>query len=377
MSVHVKDSRAGRSLPAPLYAVALTRDGAALAARLAREVPGTAALAPERFAAEVPGVEGFAEPVGEVIGRLWPEAGGFLLVMAAGIAVRSVAPLLRDKAEDPAVLVMDQTGHFVVPILSGHLGGANDLAREVAARLGATAVITTATDAVGAPAAEVWARENGLEVVDRAGVVRVNAAWANGEPVGLYVDPALERLDLGAELDPHLALRCDDLEQTEEFTGALIAVTHRASTPRSAALVLRPRCLHLGVGCRRDAAPDAVVDGVRAALAAAGFAEGAVAGVASVDVKGDEPALHALAAVLGVPFRVFPSELLRMVDVPSPSARVARAVGTASVSEAAALVASGGGELLLPKQKGGVWTLAVALGVPGRARPPQDGETRS
>ena len=361
----------------PLHTIALTRDGAALAARLAPGFPGANAWAPDRFARETSGVRGFDEPVGVLIARLWPEAGGFLLVMAAGIAVRSIADLLEDKTRDPAVVVMDPRGEFAVPLLSGHLGGANDLARQVAAWLGGTAVITTATDAVGAPAAEVWARDQGLEVVDRAGVVRVNAAWANGEPVGLYVDPALERPDQGAELDPHLALRCDNLEQTEEFTGTLIAVTHRASAPRSAALVLRPRCLFLGVGCRRAADPGAVVDGVHAALAAAGLAEGAVAEVVSVDVKADEPALHALAAVLGVPFRVFPSTELAAVDVPSPSARVARAVGTASVSEAAALVASGGGRILCPKQKGGVWTLAVALGVPARARPPQDGETRS
>ncbi|MDF1552995.1 MAG: cobalamin biosynthesis protein [Deferrisomatales bacterium] len=361
----------------PIHAIALTRDGAALVARLAREFPGAKALAPQRFAAEVPGVEGFAEPVRAVIGRLWPEAGGFLLVMAAGIAVRSIAGLLDDKARDPAVVVLDPRGAFAIPLLSGHLGGANALAREVAAKLGAVAVITTATDAVGAPAAEVWARDHDLGVADPAGVVRVNAAWANGEPVGLYVHPELGCPELGAELDPHLAWRGSDPARAQGFTGALIAVSHRLATPENAALVLWPRCLHLGVGCRRAAEPERVADGVRAALAAAGLAEGAVADVASVDAKADEPALHALAAMLGVAFRVFPSAELGEVDVPSPSARVSRAVGTASVSEAAALVASGGGELLLPKQKDAVWTLAVALGKQAGGRLPRDAEERT
>jgi cobalt-precorrin 5A hydrolase len=347
----------------PLHTIALTREGARLAARLAPGFPGLQAWAPARFAAEVPGVVGFDPPVRALITRLWPQAGGFLLVMAAGIAVRAIAALLQDKARDPAVVVLDPRGEYAVPLLSGHLGGANDLARAVAVWLGGTAVITTATDAAGAPAAELWARDHGLEIEDRAGVVRVNAAWANGEPVGLYVDPELGCPGLGEDLDRNLAWRGTDRAGAEAFAGALIAVTHRQAGPAGEALVLRPRCLHLGVGCRRDAEPRAVANGVRAALAAAGLAEAAVAQLVSVAAKADEPALCQLARVLGVPFRTFAAEELQGVQVPTPSARVAEAVGTPSVAEASALTASGGA-LILPKVKGPDWTAAVALGPP-------------
>ncbi len=341
------------------FAIALTRDGARTARRLAETLPRTRAFAPARFSGE--GVEGFGEPVAHLIARLWPSAGAFLLVMAAGIAVRAIAPLLEDKARDPAVVVLDAAGRFAVPILSGHLGGANEVARAAAGVLGGVPVITTATDAAGRPAAEVWAAGRGLRIGDRSGVVRVNAAWANGDPVGLYVDPALAAGALAADLEGHLALATADEEEARRFQGVLMAVTHRRWAEAAPALVLRPPCLALGVGCRKGAGPDAVGSGVKAALAEAGLAVDAVAVVASVEAKRGEAALLALARDLGVVYETFPSERLSRVPVPTPSDRVRRAVGTASVAEASALAASEGGELIVSKVKGPDWTLAVAL----------------
>lgn len=345
----------------PLYAVALTRPGARVARRLAEAFPGTEVLAPERFA------DGEAtplrEPVAALLARLWPGSGGWFLVMAAGIAVRAVAPLLQDKAVDPAVVVLDPEGRFAVPLLCGHLGGANALAREVGRRLGAVPVLTTATDAAGAPAAEVWARDRGLRIEDRAGVIRVNAAWANGDPVAAYLDPALGAPAFLAELAPFLSLVTEDEGEARHALsrGTLLAVTHRLLPGLGAALTLRPPCLTLGAGCREGADPGEVRDGVRRALVAAGLAEGAVGRVASVDAKAREPALRELARDLGVPYRTHSAEELACVPVPNPSGRVARAVGTPSVAEAAALAGSGGGRLVLPKVKGRSWTVAVAL----------------
>jgi cobalamin biosynthesis protein CbiG len=278
--------------------------------------------------------------------------------MAAGIAVRAVAPLLRDKLRDPAVVVLDQAGRFAVPILSGHVGGANDLAREVGRLLGATPVLTTATDVAGTPAIEVWAREKGLRWDDRGGVAAVNAAWANGDPVGAYADPPFA--GLLDDLRPHLALATADEAEAGAFGGVLFGVTPRCLPQVGAALWLRPPCLCAGVGCRKGADPGTVEEGVRAALAEAHLSPLAVAEVVSVDDKAAEPALLELARSLGVPFRTFPAAALRRIPVPTPSRRVAEAVGTESVSEAAALLAASGGSLLLPKVKGKTWTLSVA-----------------
>jgi cobalt-precorrin 5A hydrolase len=347
------------------YAIALTRPGAGLAARLAQAFPGIRAFAPERFAAEVSGVEGFAEPISDLMARLWPTAAGFFLVMAAGIAVRSVAPLLGDKATDPAVVIFDAAGRFAVPILSGHLGGANDLAREAGRRLGSTPVITTATDVAGAPAVEVWARKQGLRWEGAEGVVRINAAWASADPVGGYVDPVLGARELLEPLASHLALSTESVDEVRAFSGALFAVTFRLRPPFPAALVLRPGCLYLGVGCRKGADPETVRDGIEAFLVEEGLSPLAAAAVVTVDQKAREPALVSLAASLDVPFWTYPATELAVVPVPTPSRRAAQAVGTPSVSEAAALLAAGGGPLLVPKIARKTWTLAVAL---GRAR---------
>ena len=349
-----------------LHAVALTRAGAATARRLGAGIPGCRVWVPRRFAGE--GGQGFEGPVAGLLARLWPEAKGFFLVMAAGIAVRAIAPLLRDKTRDPAVVVLDPAGRFAVPVLSGHLGGANDLAVRAAGALGGTPVITTATDAAGRPAVEVWARARGWAWEPREGVVRVNGAWADGEPVGLYVDPLAGDLGVEEALGEHLALVTGDEARARGFPGALVAVTPRLLPDLGAALFLRPPCLVLGVGCRRGAGPHAVEQGVRRALAEAGLSERAVRAVATADVKAAEPALVRLARSLGADLVSFPSGELSRVRVPTPSARVARAVGTPSVAEAAALLASRG-RLLVPKRKGDVWTLAVAAAPAGAAGP--------
>jgi cobalamin biosynthesis protein CbiG len=160
---------------------------------------------------------------------------------------------------------------------------------------------------------------------------------------------------------PHLELFTRSPEEAAAWTGALLAVTHREGVAPKGALILRPPVLALGVGCRKAADPGAVEQGVLAALEAAGLSPEAVFAVATVDAKKDEPAIQRFAAHLGVPFLTYPAERLKDVDVKNPSARVLEAVGTPSVSEAAALTAAQGGKLLLPKTAGESWTVAVAM----------------
>ena len=342
-----------------LHAVALTRAGADTARRLAEGLPGCRAWVPERYARE--GDEPLREPVATLLARLWKEAEGFFLVMAAGIAVRAIASLLEDKTRDPAVVVLDPDGRFAVPILSGHLGGANNLARRAARVLGGTPVITTATDALGKPAIEVWAEERGFRWEPRQGLTAVNAALANREPVGAWADPVAGGLPLLDGIRDHLDRATEGEEEARGFPGVLLAVTPRLGPELGAALYLRPPCLVAGVGCRRAADPGEVAAGVRAALARRGWSELSLTAVATVDAKAGEPALHRLSEELGVPLQVFPAEALEAVEVPTPSERVRRAVGTPSVAEAAALAASPGGRLALPKVKGSTWTLALAV----------------
>lgn len=358
------DGTASRSgLPSPLYVIALTRRGARTAAKL-DEALGAGVILPERMGDEVKGARTFSRPVADEIASLWEPGAGFLLVMAAGVAVRSIAPLLKDKKSDPAVVVLDADGRYAVPLLSGHLGGANALALAAAECLGGEAVITTATDTAGKPAAEVWARDCGLVLENPRAVVAINGAWADDEPVNIYADPLLGVYPPCEKLAGHCALVTGD-EKMLSTGGAWIAVTPRLIEAHSA-LVARPKVLALGAGCRREAEVERVCEGITRAVIKAGFSPLSVKLLASVDVKAKEAALLELAASLEVPFVTYTGAELDGVKTPNPSARVAQEVGTASVCEAAALLAAGdGSDLLMEKRSDAVWTAALALTVQG------------
>lgn len=255
--------------------------------------------------------------------------------LAAGAVVRLVAPLLSDKASDPGVVCVDEGGRFAVALLGGHEGGANALAHEVGAVLGAEPVITTATDAVSVP---------GLDTLgfpfegDVAGVTR---AMLDGEPVALEAElvwplPAL----------PPNVTAPGEAPQREQPT---VRVSDRVLEPARRAVVLRPPSLVVGVGASKGAPVDEVLDLVRGALRDAGLSALCVRELATVDAKRDEAGLVEAAARLGVPLVTYGAEELAGVDVPNPSGAPLAAVGTPSVAEAAAL--RGGGELLVPKRK--------------------------
>ena len=204
---------------------------------------------------------------------------------------------MRDKFSDPAVVSVDEAGRFVVPLLSGHVGGANELARRVAALTGGQAAVSTATDVNGLFAVDVWARERGMALTDRTLAKEVSAALLEGRPVGFASDfghPCPEGLTTGpAELGVWITDR-----------------TGEGPFPRALRLVLRS--LILGIGCRRGTPEAAIAAAADAALA--GLAPEAVAGVATIDLKKDEPGLLAFCARRGLPLTTYSAEALAAVE---------------------------------------------------------------
>ena len=266
--------------------LAFTAQGMELAAALARALGGTPARcgAPE-------GLAGWTA-------RAFRQAEGLVFVGAAGIAVRAIAPHVRSKAADPAVVVVDEAGRFAIPLLSGHLGGANDLARRIAALLGGQAVLTTATDVRGAFAVDAWARHQGCAVVNPAAIRRVSAKLLAGQAIALRTDwpPAGEPppgvlLAQGADCDVRVTLRPG---QTD-------------------ALVLVPRIAVLGVGCRRGTPQAALEAAFSALLARGGLRPQAVRKACSLDRKQDEPGLLAFCRAHGFPLETFGAPALRAV----------------------------------------------------------------
>jgi len=297
----------------------------------------------------------------EALPRQFNRFEGHVFIMAAGIVVRSLAPLLNHKTTDPAVVVVDECGRHAISLLSGHLGGANALARRIGACIGARPVITTATDLRDMPAIDLIARERGLTIENPEAIRHVSMALLEGRRVRLY-DPqgwlsgALprERLHTAALIEP-----ADDGGTDRDAPGVWVDDI-RIDLPAEI-LVLRPPSLFVGVGCNRNTPREEIQDLLDRVLNDHRLAATSIAGLASIDLKADEEGVLDLAKTLSRPLVFFTRDQLTAVgEVPSPSKVVQKHVGVESVCEAAALLASGGGTLIAPKQVTPNATIAIA-----------------
>ncbi len=321
--------------------IAVSAAGAATARRIVAALPGA-----ELHGRDLPDAAVAFADTGAHLRNLFRQGVPIVGVCAAGILIRALAPLLADKTAEPPVIAVSADGAAVVPLLGGH-HGANRLAARIAERLAGRAAITTAGDvALGVALDEP---PDGWRVADMDAVRPVAAALLAGEPVRLEVeagDAAWLGQVAGLGEDGRLGIRVTDhaVDGDDE-------------------LILHPPVLALGVGCERGVGAAELIELARASLAEAGLAEGAVACVASLDLKADEAAVHALAAMLAVPARFFtPAELeAEAPRLATPSDAVFRETGCHGVAEGAALAAAGpAAELLLPKAKSARATCAVA-----------------
>ncbi|MDR0906529.1 MAG: cobalt-precorrin 5A hydrolase [Oscillospiraceae bacterium] len=324
-----------------IAAISFTERGHALGRRLAE-------LLPEHELALFAGL-GPRGSLAELVAEVWGGFDALVFICAAGIAVRGIAPLIEKKDRDPAVLVADEAGRFVIPLLSGHIGGANRLAARLADALGAAAVITTATDINGVFAADTWAAEHNCAIADTREIKHISAALLRGESVSFRSDfPVTGELPQG-------------LTERGDAECGIVISTRRERRDFPHTLHLIPRTAHLGAGCRRGAAAQSVIALARAALEDADIHSAAVAAVASVDLKSDEPAISELARAFSAPLAFYSAaELAAAEGEFSESDFVKSTVGVGNVCERAAVLSSGG-ELQVKKTAGNGATVAVAV----------------
>jgi cobalt-precorrin 5A hydrolase len=337
---------------------ALTPQGASLGKRINFDMEGDLFL-PKRISESYKGRP--FDRLKDIVAENFSSYDGHIFIAATGIVVRAIAPLLKSKEKDPAVVVLDQDGRYVISLLSGHLGGANKMAEMVARSIGGQAVITTATDSAGLPSFDLLAKKRGLNIANLSGVKHVNMALLTGEPVQI-LDPE-DRLGLQEGGAVEFAIRWVEKksEWIDDYPG--VWVTWRSKIPGDTEkrLVLQPRCLVAGIGCNRGTKSQEILDFIKAAFKENDLALESLNIVTTIEAKRDEEGLIEAARTLGVPLHFFSPEEIESIKVPHPSGVVKKHMGVSSVCEATALLKTGGGPLLVPKTKSRNVTLAVTL----------------
>jgi len=299
------------------------------------------------------------------VGRQWTEYDGFVFVGAMGICVRTIAPYIKDKHEDPAVVCIDSLGQHVISVLSGHIGGANDLTREIAALLDAHEVITTQSDNAGLWALDTFEQRFDWPVAsDIEDMNDCIFAFVNRKPTALLLEARDEGTDyLEATKPDHVTIINDISEADPRKYKLLIIVSpyNRSAPYGMLELHFVPMIGTIGFGLAHH--PDdyyAIYDQIDEAFAERGILPCAHR-YCTIDVKEDEEFCAMLEDEYDEEVVFYTAEELAAVDVPNPSDTVAKHVGTPSVCEAAAILGSNNGKLIIPKIKGKNWTAALAI----------------
>ncbi len=300
--------------------------------------------APEKYAGSE--LDPFPGELREYIGRNWGKA-AYIFIGAAGIAVRYIAPWVKDKYTDSAVLVIDEKGKYVIPLLSGHIGGAAALADEISELLGAAAVHTTATDVQGRFAVDVFAKRNDLMITDREMAKKISAAVLEGEKIAFYAQEKACRIR--GNVPPEIVL-CTDPKEAGSYQYRIVVGEDAAAYDREGTLVLKPVNIAAGIGCRRGTGTELLEKGLDEILRANGRCMEQVKVIASIDLKKDEQALVHLSEKYQIPFLTYTAEELQRVrEVSSGSEFVEKVTGIDNVCERAARLCCGDGEMIQEK----------------------------
>ncbi|MEN8189873.1 MAG: cobalt-precorrin 5A hydrolase [Thermodesulfobacteriota bacterium] len=307
----------------------------------------------ERLSCRLPGAEMFSTESGvlSTIETAWNNYDAIVCIMATGIVVRAMAPLCRDKRSDPCVLVLDEKGKFVISLLSGHLGGGNELALTVAEITGGQPVITTASDVTGHTALDLWARRNRLVVNDWKKLTGWSTRLVNGERLKVYCEYGDGQLP-------------EDMRRCTSGDDADLAISHTGKEGDSRSLLLRPVNLHVGIGCNRNTPVEDMVRSLDELFAEHGLDQQCISRLATIDLKKDEHGLLELGRSMELELKFYNKDELNGVPGVSTSAAVLAATGAKGVAEPAALLSAADenseARLIIRKRKWKDVTVAVA-----------------
>jgi cobalt-precorrin 5A hydrolase len=356
--------------PKGIAVVAITRRGVetALNIKQALEKEGlkNSIFAPKKYCqSDVCELEG---KVGDFVKENYGKLDAIVAVMATGITIRAVAPYLESKLSDPAIIGVDTPGNFVISLLSGHYGGANDLAKIIAKGIGAIPVITTASDSLGKQGVDELAKLLHLTIENPKSLAPVNAAIVNDERVVLVL---VGDVKIPAEIaDGFEVKRVNNVEEAvsvvKRYAAGAIVTKEVLSLEEfgTPCTLLRARRIVVGLGCRKDSHCNHLVEAVNAVLKTVGLPAGRIDLFASVEIKQDSAAMLNAAKLFGAPLEFLSLEALRSLSHPdlSPDSKlVQEKIGVGGVCERAALIIAGkNSNLILKKTKLNGTTVAIA-----------------
>ena len=346
---------------------AITPKGALLARKIAENLPDSRLhLSADLNINDVPA--SCFERLSDAIAGDFHAYTGHVFIMSTGIVVRLIASCIRNKRTDPAIVVLDETGRHAISLVSGHLGGANSLAIRVAGLTGAEPVITTATDVNQTPAIDVLAKQHNLFIENPEAIKNINMAFITGkkfylhDPYKLLRDSIDLSYILGAHiLKAHILTDFKKKQITENKDTPGVFIDDVLADLSKNMLILRPGSLVAGIGCNRNTTMEEIKEFLKKVLEESKLAISSVISLATINLKADEPGLIALAEDLNLPISFFDKDELNRADgIKSPSDMVEKHTGVKSVCEAAAILASKNGKLVVPKHSTRNVTVAIA-----------------
>lgn len=325
-------------------------------------------FAPKKYAKK--GVIPLDRKLSEIVKEIFSKVDAIVAIMATGIIVRTIAPCLKSKLRDPAVIGVDTMGRFVISVLSGHYGGANELTRLIASGIGAVPVITTASDVIGKKSADELARFLHCSIENPESLTAVNAAIINGERIVIVLTGNLKISTneiLGYEIE--IAERGERaIEIVNEFDGGIIITREkiRRDKLKTPVTILKPRKITIGIGARKNVSENEIIKAVNFALKETNIPLDRVGRLATIDLKKDSPSIISAANRLGLNLDFISIDGLRSFEHEglSPDSKlVKQKIGVGGVCERAALIVAGEkAKLILKKTKGKGVTVAIAEG---------------
>ena len=332
--------------------LAITKNGVKIGLKLKEFFSSWQIYAPTKFSNNDNNVEWYSDSTTSKVVNLFKTNDAIICIFSLGAVIRLISPHLKDKKTDPAVIVIDDKTKFVISVLSGHLGGANKLTEEIAEKLGAIPVVTTAADVNQTIAVDLLGREFGWKIEDDSTVTKVSAHMVNEEKVGIYQD-AGEKNWWNKELPPNVTIysAIEDLKKSSS-RGYLI-ITDRdvqESSILKDAVIYRPLTLVVGVGLHWDTSKETIREGLDFCFKKYKLSGKSIAKFVTLKKEQDIQGLIGLGKEMKVSIEYFEKEELAKITIPNPSETVLSFEGTPSVSEAAAIKGSGG-KLVVEKQK--------------------------